>query len=466
LVYTDKLTALATLAATGASFAQSAVTITGSVDAGFKAVSNDTNATAKWSGVGSNNITTSNITFKGTEDLGGGMKAGFLYEIDPGVDRNTTLNQQLSGTAPLAQTYTGASAVNGEAFVQLAGAFGDIKAGTPNSPALIAGVTSQPFGTALGGGYSAGFGRLGTAAISGINQYVGGPSSGGRIIRHEKAAVYTTPTFSGFNAQIEYSGKNSNGGFASNDNGLTTLALNYNNGPLNAIFTNTKASGGNAAGNASAYYALPYSIGQSPITNTGACTALTANTATTSGCVAPAYVSTVAGNALKNGESVTYNIFGANYAVDQNTTVYFGYTTTKGTQTASAAVAATSTTNITPAYAPENSKSWNLAGKYTIGQFDLLANYLERKSALSAADAFANATTTVPTADYNPKQTLVGLGVNYNLSKLTTVYVRYEQISGLNAAAAAAVTATTTPAVAAYGNGKLTTSAVGIKVAF
>jgi predicted porin len=107
-----------------------------------------------------------------------------------------------------------------------------------------------------------------------------------------------------------------------------------------------------------------------------------------------------------------------------------------------------------------------LAGKYTIGQFDLLANYLERKSALSAADAFANATTTVPTATYNPKQTLVGLGVNYNLSKTTIVYARYEQISGLNAAAASATTATATPAVAAYGDATQKTTAVGLRVAF
>lgn len=405
MLYTVKLAALATLAATGA-FAQSSVSISGSIEAGYKSVSNDKNATAKWSGVGANNVSTSNITFRGTDDLGAGMKGYFLAEVDPTVDRNTTLNQ---ATTNLGQTYTSASAINGEIYAALAGAFGDVKLGTPNSPGLIAGVTSQPFGTALGGGYSSGFGRLGTAAASGMNQYVGGPASGGRIIRSEKAGVYTTPTFSGFNAQIEYSGKNANGAYTSNDNGLLGLAANYNNGPLNAIFYSGKASAGSvaAAGTGSAY-------------------------------------GTVAANALAANASTKWNIAGANYNLGA-ATVYAGYSTTK-TDGQSAATS-------------EDSKSWNLAGKYVIGQFDLLANYLERKSNLSATNAVGQ-----DVAGYTPKQTLVGLGVNYNLSKLTSLYVRYEQIGGLNAKDAASSNGA--PAVTGYSNGTLKTTAIGVKVGF
>jgi len=373
--------------------------------------------------VGSNNITTSNITFKGTEDLGGGLKGGFLYEIDPGVAQNTTLN---AATTSNGQVYTGASAVNGEAYVNLSGAFGDIKAGTPNSPALIAGVTIQPFGTALGGGFSSGFGRLGTAGASGINQYVGGPSSGGRIIRHEKAAVYTTPTFSGFNAQIEYSGKNANSGtYTSNDNGVLGLTANYSNGPLNAVFNSTKASAG--AVQAAGTFAT---------------------------------LGTAAANVLAANASTKWTIAGANYTMGA-ATLYAGYTTTK-TDGLDGLLAAT---------AKEDSKSWNLAGKYVIGQFDLLANYLERKSNLTVDQAYPHATTSgaaaasaVAAGDYTPTQKLLGLGVNYNLSKLTSVYARYEQISGLNVSSAATLNGVA--AVAAAGGATQKTTAVGIKVAF
>ena len=383
------------------------MTISGSIDAGYKAVSNSKNDTAKWNGIGGNNTSTSNITFKGVEDLGGGMKASFLYEVDPTVDRSTTLNQS---TTNLGQAYTGSSAVNGEQYVGLEGAFGTVKLGSPNSPALTAGTTSQPFGTALGGGFSAGFGRLGTATVSGLNQYVGGPSSGGRIIRSEKAAVYTTPSFNGFNAQVEYSAKNANGAYTSNDIGLLGLAANYNNGPLNVAFYNGKASAGaiTAAGTGSAF-------------------------------------GTVTANSLVANQSVKWNILGANYTLGA-ATVYAGYTTTK-------------TSDGQTATASEDSKSWNIAGKYVMGNFDFLANYLVRKSNLSSTNA-AGADIT----GYTPEQKLIGLGVNYNLSKRTNLYVRYEQITGLNAKAATGTNGA--PDVAAYSDGTQKTTAIGIKHTF
>jgi predicted porin len=400
------LVALAALAATSA-FAQSSVTITGAVDAGYKAVTHDKNGTTPWTGIAGNNTATSNITFKGVEDMGQGLKASFLFEVDPTVDRSTTLNQS---TTNLGQAYSGSSAVNGEQYVGLTGKFGDIKLGAPNSPALTAGTASQPFGTALGGGFSAGFGRLGTATVSGLNQYVGGPSSGGRIIRSEKSAVYTTPAFAGVTGQVEYSAKNNNGAYTSNDIGLLGLAANYNNGPVNVTYYNGKASAGSvtAAGTGSAF-------------------------------------GTVAANSLDPAHSVTWNILGANYTMGA-ATVYAGYSTTK-------------TSEGQTATASEDSKSWNIAGKYVFGQYDFLANYLVRKSNLSSTNAAGAAIT-----GYEPTQTLLGLGVNYNLSKRTNLYARYEAISGLNAKAAAA--ANGAPAVSAFGDAKQTVTAIGVKHTF
>ena len=451
------LVALAALAATGA-FAQTSVQITGAVDAGYKTISHDKNATAEWKGIGGNNVATSNITFKGVDDIGGGLKGIFLYEIDPTVERNTTLNQSATN---LGQTYTGASAVNSEAYVGLQSAsVGELKLGTPNSPAMTGfNANAHPFGTAMGGGWSSGFGRLGTAPISGMNQYLGGPSSAGRIVRSEKAAVYTSPVFNGFNAQIEYSAKNANGGYTSNDNGLLGLAANYDQGPLKGSFYTGKVSAGatSAAGTASGYYANPLTCYQ-----TGGTTAING----TSGAVdcKANYSNAVQGGALAANESVKFNMLSGNYTVG-NTTVYAGYTTTKGTQAAAAAVATSSTT--TPAYVPEDSKSWNIAAKQVVGQFDFLGNYVVRKSNVAKADVFKAATTSLPSdADYNNTQKLLGLGVNYNFSKLTQAYFRYERITGLNAAAASAAASTGTPAVSAFGGATQTTTAVGLKTVF
>ena len=398
------LIAMAALAATGA-FAQ--VSIVGGIDAGYLVRTHSANKTAEWSGVGGNNVMTSAIIFKGVEDIGGGVQGSFLYEIDPTVDRNTTLNQASAGAA---QNFSGASAVNSEAYVGLSGAFGDIKFGTPNSPGLIAMLTSQPFGTALGGGVNGGYGRLGTQTTSGLNQYVGGPASGGRIIRSEKAAVYTTPAFSGIKAQLEYSGQNANGAWTANDNGLLGLAVSYNQGPLNLMYYNAKATAG----------AIP-AAGSAPAAGT------------------------VAANALEASTSVTWNIFGANYTFG-NTTLMGGYTTTK-----------TDGTFVTLA-SKEDSSSWNLAFKQVYGAWDFLGNYLVRTSNLTDADTGITG--------FAAKSTQLALGVNYNFSKRTSVYARYEALSGLNAKVSAASSVTGTPGYAAFNDAKQTTTVAGVKVLF
>jgi len=78
------LIALAALAATGA-FAQSSVQIDGLVDAGFQS--------NKYQGVSANGFDqngagTTQINFRGTEDLGGGLKANFRLENDFSVVNN------------------------------------------------------------------------------------------------------------------------------------------------------------------------------------------------------------------------------------------------------------------------------------------------------------------------------------------------------------------------------------------
>jgi len=358
------LIALAALAAT-ASFAQSSVSITGVLDVGYKATTHD-DATKKANTVFNNGVSTSQFDFVGTTDLGGGLKAGFFMELDVNPANSSTLNQASAGTTQFSGT-----PFTGEQVVSLEGNFGRIKAGSPNSSALDAGLAAQPFGTALGSGYSAGFGRMGTASY-GVNQYLGGPNSGGRIIRSEKALRYDTPMFSGFSGSFEYSAKNSNSTtVTSNNNGFQALGLRYGNGPLTVQYSNVKVEAG-------------------------------ANQAAGTMSVASGTYGVAAASNLAANQNVKYNLLGANYVIGA-ATVYAGYTTTKASDLT------------------EDSKSWNLGGKYTIGQYDLLANYLERKSNLASQAA-------APTAK------LTAVGANYNFSKTVLAYYRMENVKNITIA--------------------------------
>jgi len=226
------LIALAVLAASGASFAQSSVTISGTFD---PAVANE--KTTYGSGnsvtqtyVRSSNQATSNITFKGTEDLGGGLKASFLLEndFDPRFNAN---GNPFNGTNGLG---------GGQQFLGLAGSLGGLKVGAANTPTLIAQYMGNPFDTRTGGGFNV----VNTAHV-----------------RNNNSVVYESPVFNGFNVMAGYafqtkSDPNAAGtynistGAALNSAGtalINPLALNsknvgaiidlaafYNNGPLSA----------------------------------------------------------------------------------------------------------------------------------------------------------------------------------------------------------------------------------------
>jgi len=103
------LIALAALAASGAVMAQSSVTLYGNVDVAFgnhKTESRDGTAFTKSSGVMDGSWAGSRLGFRGTEDLGGGLKASFTVEqgINPTSpeafnQRVASFGQQIVGTS-------------------------------------------------------------------------------------------------------------------------------------------------------------------------------------------------------------------------------------------------------------------------------------------------------------------------------------------------------------------------------
>jgi predicted porin len=368
------LVAIAALAAFGAQ-AQSSVAITGGFDAGYQALSNNVDGTKNFRGVTNNGTYTSRLDFQGVEDLGGGTKASFWGEFDVNPVRSTTTNQAVANDAA---TWNG-TGFSGQQYVGLAGAFGDLKIGAPNSAAMASfNANAHPFGTALGGGWSGGaIGRLGSTGVSGLNQFVGAASNAGRIVRNEKTVKYDTPVFSGFKAEIEYSVSNGRSAtVTSNDNNYQSIALDYNQGPLNVAYVNASAKAGNTA---------------AAVTG--------ANTGT-----APVAAANSSAGLLAN-QKVSWNMLSANYNLGA-TTVYAGYSTTKSDDATTGAAA-------------EDSKASNIAVKYALnGKVDLLGNYLKRTNMAGLTTVAAS-------------NKLIGLGADYKLSKMTTAYARYESMDGL-----------------------------------
>ena len=80
------LVALAVLAASGAAMAQSSVTLFGIVDAGY-AVGNG--SISDKTSLRNSGYNSSRLGFRGVEDLGGGMKAGFHLEAGVNNDDGT-----------------------------------------------------------------------------------------------------------------------------------------------------------------------------------------------------------------------------------------------------------------------------------------------------------------------------------------------------------------------------------------
>ncbi len=201
--------AVAGLVSTGA-YAQSAVTVYGVADLSFDSVSTSGGVagakTGSYTRVSSNS---SYIGFKGTEDLGNGLKAVFQFENGVGADTGAMFNSARD-------TYAG-----------LSGAFGDIKLGTLTTP-------TRALGSAVD--VNAGWASIGSSAAL--------TNRSGFDTRQTNTALYNSPSFSGFNVAAAYiSGENktAEGNAAKLNTNAWDLGATYNNGPILAGLTYANA---------------------------------------------------------------------------------------------------------------------------------------------------------------------------------------------------------------------------------
>jgi predicted porin len=204
------LIALAAVAATGAAFAQSSVTLSGTVDTGIQ----KTASGAPLSMVASRSGT-SNWTVSGTEDLGSGLKAIFKVSTAFNSDDGTSA---LVGTAPNQSGVLG----NNDMFVGLTGGFGSIKLGRSFDIAFSNALTANS-----------------TKGVTGYSTRAGTLDSNGVYISNQ--LLYTSPSMGGVTASIQYAPSEATGVKAT-----TGLGVAYGNGPIAATYAYSKILGGNA----------------------------------------------------------------------------------------------------------------------------------------------------------------------------------------------------------------------------
>lgn len=173
----------------------------------------------------------SRIGFRGTEDLGGGLQAGFTFEA--GLDATTGLGTSTLTANPTTTTVGGAFTFQRQAFARLASAsLGEVRFGRQYTLGFESTIGSMPSTyTDAGLAVGLGFGGVGS--------------------RSNDMIQYRSPSFAGFNVfgSTQLSGDTTRATPAAAQN--SELRLAYTNGPLsaNANYAATKAAVGGATVN-------------------------------------------------------------------------------------------------------------------------------------------------------------------------------------------------------------------------
>lgn len=362
--------AVAGLASTGA-FAQSNVTIYGVADGSFESVSVGGGYASRTRLATNSSL----IGFKGTEDLGNGLKAIFQVENQISLDgpRGITTNSQSMGNGWNTR----------DTFVGLTGGFGAVLAGYVSTPQRSTAAKYDLMPGATGSGSS--LNMIGRVNMGGVYQgaglvannsfstsAVGGDDLANNVgtIFRSQALTYVSPVVNGFNAVIAYV-PNENRDNAAAPNTVKrnpfgwNAAFNYSNGPINASL---------------AYLKLK-DIG----------------------------IDQGASNAVFNGEEDHTNwLLGVSYDFSPSTKVSFMYDNYKGKLGLDAGGTGEVKRN-----------AWYLAGKQSFGANDLTVAYMRNDD---------NKVSNVPGSYGDTGAQAWSIRLAHNFSKRTQAYAIYTQI--------------------------------------
>jgi len=322
------LIALAALAAVSAASAQSTVAISGALVLGVGTTELGT-ATSDLQIVRQ----TGNISFDGSEDLGGGLKAGFRLQTSAGAVATT--NQTTSGIINQRNILGDRGA-----YITLNGGFGGVLVGRANSAIRsqmgIADVSGLPVGTGLSDGDS---GALSTTA--GRTATAAGDASA-RIIygdAYSNQVAYSSPSMSGFTVSVGISPVQTVSTGVGDDaatKDTLSYTVNYSNGPLNASVNLTDTQGGTSPYQMTTMVAnydlgvakiglAQQSIRQDSGTNPGNATMITANIPMGSGAFGLGYGRRVASESTVFGDDVKQTFIGYKYNLSKRTSISATY---------------------------------------------------------------------------------------------------------------------------------------------
>jgi len=319
------LVAVAAMAAVTGAMAQA--TIYGNIDQAYAKSTTSVagRQTSNSTGMTSYQMGSSQIGFKGEEDLGGGLKASFLHEM--GV--NTEMNDNTSATR--------------QAYVGLSGGFGALRIGKQYSNAFGNLISADPFGA-----------NGGTGALYVGNVLIGNQGkSGDNPLRQDDGIQYDLPTFiPGVKIGLTKVtlGADTGNGSLPKTGDSTGYAIQYASGPLNVGFTSDSikaqslaATGFTAAASSTTKlttFAAGYDLGMAKITyndgkimnnGRGVKTSMTGlavpmGAATLMVTSSTGKINTTAGDTALKGMQ-----YGGNYALSKRTVAYLHITNSTST---------------------------------------------------------------------------------------------------------------------------------------
>jgi predicted porin len=218
------LSALGLACAAGA-HAQSSVTMWGIVDVNVQRFNSDGVGTA--TAVGNGSLSTSQLGFRGIEDLGGGLKAGFWLEAslnpDNGTGRGSNLNNQSTGAALAAAGGQGI-VFDRRSYVSLGGNWGEVRLGHDFVPTHYNSIYFDPFN-------ANGVARAGNLTFAGAG--LGSAPLFTAITASNSVSYWLPPTLGGFyGVAMVALGENNSNTPNPHDGNLTSIRVGYAAGPF------------------------------------------------------------------------------------------------------------------------------------------------------------------------------------------------------------------------------------------
>ncbi|THU01460.1 porin [Lampropedia puyangensis] len=197
------------LAACSATWAQNTVTISGTADMYVGSIQYA--GTERQNKLGSGGMTTSWIGFSGTEDLGGGLKAGFALGSFMRLD---------SGALG---RFNGDTSYARDANVSLSGSFGSLKLGRSSSPNFVPSLLVNPFGASFA--FSPLIQHMDMTNVPGYTKTAQADTGWSNQV------VYSTPKiFGGLTVNLHY--QFSNQPSPNDDKNNAAISATYASGPL------------------------------------------------------------------------------------------------------------------------------------------------------------------------------------------------------------------------------------------